>query len=114
MKTFFVCVALSATYIATMFAARVNRACVPYEPTTECEDGVYRMYIYEKPWIRYPSARVDAHCFYTKPGRVAAHTVRFTTYFEYPLQDEISDVWWAEEQEFPPLSPDRISLCRVL
>lgn len=114
MKTFVVFALLLTVYVAALFATRATRTCEPYEPTEHCEDGIYRIYLFEKPWIRYPSARIDAHCVYTKPGRVVAQVVRFITYFEYPLQDEISGVWWAEEQEFPPLSPDRISLCRVL
>ena len=102
---------LSAIYIGILFFVRVPRGCEKYEPTVECHDSIYRIYLYEKPWFRYPSAIVDAHCVYTKPGRVVAQTVRFTAYFEYPEHDSVSDVWWAEEQEFPSVRQDGCLPC---
>lgn len=113
MKAVAMCAILAAIYVVTLLSARSPRTCEPYEPTEHCVDGIYRMYLFEKPWLRYPSARIDAHCVYSKPGRIVAQSVRFITYFDYPMHEEISDVWWAEEQEFPPLS-DRVALCRVL
>lgn len=112
MRLLFASTVVLAIYIATLLIAQAPRVCEPYKPTEECVDGIYRLHIYEKPWLRYPSARIDAHCVYTKPGRVVAQAVRFTTYFEYPLHEDISDVWWSEEQELPPLS-DRMTACRV-
>jgi len=112
MKTAIWCTLLAAIYVAILLVLRTPRTCELYEPTEHCVNGIYRMYLFEKPWLRYPSARVDAHCVYSKPGRIVAQSIRFITYFEYPMHEEISGVWWAEEQEFPPLS-DRVSLCRV-
>ncbi len=111
----FVCVVLVVFgYLGILWVSTTPRKCLPYDPTDECIEGVYRLHIFEKPWHRYPSARVDAHCFYiNSAGRVVAHTIRFVTFFEYPAQDEVSEVWWAEEQELPPLS-NRNTLCRVL